>query len=48
MIKIIRILFTETSNEDFTGIDKQEINEEISREAIFPPTFMTQRHLRGR
>ena len=48
MIKIIRILFTETSCEDFTGIDKQEINEEISREAIFPPTLMTQRHLRGR
>lgn len=45
VIKIIRILFIETSNEDFTGIDKQGIDEEISLEAVLPPTFMIQRHL---
>lgn len=45
MIKIIRLLFIDTSNEDLTDIDEQRINEDITPEAIFPPTFTTQRHL---
>lgn len=39
---MIRILVTKISNEDLTNIDEQGINEEITPEVVFPPTFTTQ------
>lgn len=42
---MIRLLLIDTSNEDLPDIGKQGIDEDITLEVVFPPTFTIQRYL---